>query len=338
MPSTVSGKSLFNNHFSHVYFEEAALRYPAAQRILAKFPHAECIPVGHYKNIFNRPNQDFQLQKHSMKLILAVKKDHFLYEGSDFSQRMGHKHFYYNSLILNCVYNCSYCYLQGMYPSANVVVFVNGDDFFDAVSKKLQSHPVYLAISYDTDLLAFENIVPYSAAWIDFARDKEELTVEIRTKSGNYKAIQRMKPAENVVLAWTLSPGAIASTQENGAPSFLRRLEAVRQATEDGWKVRLCFDPILLSPGWQASYEKCIRETFSRIQPAKIYDVSAGVFRMNAEYLRKMKKQRNDSDLLHYPFEVNGHSVSYGEQERREALAFVSGLLSEYLPEQKIFM
>ena len=35
--------------------------------------------------------------------------------------------------MFNCIYDCDYCYLQGMYPSANIVVFVNHEDFFDAV-------------------------------------------------------------------------------------------------------------------------------------------------------------------------------------------------------------
>jgi len=38
---------------------------------------------------------------------------------------------------LNCVYDCEYCYLQGMYPSANIVVFVNFEDFTNAADEKL---------------------------------------------------------------------------------------------------------------------------------------------------------------------------------------------------------
>ena len=58
--------------------------------------------------------------------------------------------------MMNCVFDCEYCYLKGMYPSGNVVLFVNLDDIFDEVYKLLQKHPVYLCVSYDTDLLAVE--------------------------------------------------------------------------------------------------------------------------------------------------------------------------------------
>ena len=49
--------------------------------------------------------------------------------------------FDYTSCMMNCVFDCEYCYLKGMYPSGNVVLFVNLDDIFDEVYKLLQKHP-----------------------------------------------------------------------------------------------------------------------------------------------------------------------------------------------------
>jgi spore photoproduct lyase len=338
MSSNRSGKFLFTKHFSHIYVEEEALSFPMTEAIFKKFPMAERIPLKNYKTIFNRPNQNFPSQKRSMQLILAVKKDNFLYEGSDFSQNMGHMNFYYTTLILNCVYNCDYCYLQGMYPSANVVVFVNGQDFFQAALDKLKKEKVYLAISYDTDLLAFENVVPYCKDWIAFAREHESLTVEIRTKSANWRPLQTVAPVNNVILAWTLSPKAIADRYELGAAPLNQRLEAVSHALKKGWNVRLCFDPLILGDGWRTAWADLIRETSRTLPIAKVHDVSAGVFRMNADYLRRIRKQRTDSPLVHYPFEFKNGAASYSALETNEAGEFVLNLLSEYLPKDKIFI
>lgn len=30
--------------------------------------------------------------------------------------------------MMNCIFDCEYCYLKGMYPSGNLVVFVNLED------------------------------------------------------------------------------------------------------------------------------------------------------------------------------------------------------------------
>ena len=57
-----------------------------------------------------------------------------------------------------------------MYPSANIVVYVNLDDFFEAVQQKLKTEkPLYLCISYETDILALENFLEYTKEWIYFA-------------------------------------------------------------------------------------------------------------------------------------------------------------------------
>ena len=338
MHSTAFDESLVHKHFSHIYIEKGAENYPDTRLLLDKYPHAVHIVINDYKDVFNRPNQRFQFQKQSMKLILAVKKDRFFYEASDQVQNFDHRHRYYNSLILNCIYNCDYCYLQGMYPSANVVVFVNSSDFFESTKKQLSLHPMYLCISYDTDLLAFEHVVPFCSRWISFASEEHDLTIELRTKSVNYKSIAHLKPASNVILAWTISPQEIIDAYEKGTPSLKSRLGAVESALKDGWPVRLCFDPVIRTEGWEEIYSACVKETFSRIPAEGVSDVSLGVFRMNSEYLQRIQKQRTDSDLLYYPFETNGKTISYPASERERMIGFMTDTLQAYIPKEKIFL
>ena len=38
---------------------------------------------------------------------------------------IGFKENYYFSHMLNCIYDCKYCFLQGMFNSANFVIFTN---------------------------------------------------------------------------------------------------------------------------------------------------------------------------------------------------------------------
>ena len=231
--------------FSHIYIEERALSYPFTDKIIQRFPNAKRVIIGHYKNVFNRPRQDFVLQKQAPKLILAVKEEPFLYEGPEVCEDFGYDNFYYASTLLNCLYNCDYCYLQGLYPSANIVAFVNIGDFFAAVEKQLAQRELYLCVSYDTDLLAFEGLLPYTASWIEFARKHQNLLVEIRTKSANFNKIKQLEPVHQAILAWSMSPAPIAERYEKLAPGLESRLKAAAQAIEYGWKVRLSLEPVL---------------------------------------------------------------------------------------------
>ena len=178
----------FQPNFSHIYVERGALDYPLSQIALKKFSKSKVIEVDHYKDIFNRTGQDFQVQKKSMKLILAKKTEPFLYPASEMVQEFGTPNVYYNTPILNCLYNCDYCFLQGMYSSGNMVVFVNESDFMDAIKIKMASlnltlDPMVVSISYNTDIMAMENIIPMASRWIDFVKTQKKLLIEIRTKS-----------------------------------------------------------------------------------------------------------------------------------------------------------
>ena len=325
--------------FSHIYVEDGARDYPDTSLILAKYPSSEIIPIQRYQEVFNRPRQNWEKQKQSRKLILAVRKDNFLYEGSSFAPNFNHQNFYYNSLILNCIYDCDYCFLQGMYPSANIVIFVNGDSYFEATTEQLKkTTPLYLCISYDTDLLAFSGIIPYPKRWIHFAREHQDLTIELRTKSSSYKFISDIQPSSNVILAWTLSPVEIADAYEKRTPSLKSRMETVKRALDDGWQVRLCFDPLLLVPQWQEIYDRFVDQVFKELAADKVREVSIGVFRMNSGYLKNIQNSRSDSPILFHPFEKKENTVTYSEAEQQELKDFVLKKVENHVSKERIFL
>lgn len=331
-------KSLFNSAFSHIYIEKQALDYPNTKKILEHFSDTEIILINHYKDIFSRSRQNYSLQKKSPNLILAVKKDNLIYEGAKVCEDFGNNNFYYTSTMMNCIYDCEYCYLQGMYTSANIVVFVNIEDIFNEVLKLLNKHSVYLCISYDTDILAFENIIGYGRKWIDFAKEHDNLKLELRTKSANFKAIEDIAAQDNIILAWTLSPDKVIKNYENKTPSLKDRLSSIKQAINKGWKVRLCFDPMLYIKDWKESYSDLIETTFKELPKEKIYDVSIGTFRVSKDYLKKMRKQRFDSVILNYPFVTVDGVCSYDSKLTESMLDYIYQLIKKYVPEEKIYV
>ena len=253
----------YHRHFSRIYVEKDILQYLDSNELLQYLKFDTIIPIDNYKDIFSRPNQSFNLQKKSKCLILANKTSDYIYDASKYAQHSGFKNFFYNTLSLNCLYDCSYCYLQGMFSSSYIVAFINISDYFDStkVAIKQRKHtdqPLFLSLSYDTDLLAFENIIPYCRHWIDFACNNQDLIAEIRTKSSNFRSIADIQPNDRILLAWTLSPELIASRYENDAPAPNARLAAVQQAISNGWSIRLCFDPVIAVPNWRKIYQEYI--------------------------------------------------------------------------------
>jgi spore photoproduct lyase len=225
-----------------------------------------------------------------------------------------------------------------MYPSANLVVFVNLEDIFSQVKILLKKHPVYLCVSYDTDLMALEHVLGYVKEWFHFALEHPDLTIEIRTKSVNMKIFDELKPLDNVILAWTLSPQGITEKIEHHTPTLKQRLECIHKAVQIGFQVRLCFDPMLYCPDWKREYQGMIDTVFDQIPADRIKDVSTGVFRVSQDYMKQMRKQAPYSSIIQFPFENDVGVYHYSKELSKNMVTFIVQLLSRTIPKDNIFI
>ena len=332
----------FPKMFSHIYIEDQVWDLPFTRQIIEQFPDSKLIRIHHYKDVFCRTKQDVTVQQRSKKLILAAKQNHLLYQGAQVCQSFGHSNFYYTSCMMNCLYHCEYCYLQGMYPSADVVIFVNLEDIFEEVEKMLQQHDLYLCVSYDTDLAAFEHLTGYTKRWIEFVKQCEKnyenpFTIEIRTKSAHTKLWTQMEPSSHVILAYTLSPEQIIASYEHGTPSLAERIKSIQYAMDAGFQVRLCFDPILYDREWRQQYRKMMDLIYQEIDTSRILDVSVGTFRVSQDYLKEMRKNAPDSCILQFPYE-NDHKVyHYQKSLADEMVDTLTDFLLERFDKSQIF-
>lgn len=332
----------YNPFFSHIYVERAVRTHPRTKRILQRFPTAKIILIDHYKDVFCRKGQSYILQQRSQNLILGAKQGQLLYRGAPVCQDFGNHNFYYTSCVMNCVYDCEYCYLKGMYPSGNIVVFVNLEDIFDAVRARLKEQSLYLCVSYDTDLMAMEQITGYTGEWISFAQAQTDmpnrLTIEIRTKSADRRFWQTHVPLPGIIYAVTLSPQAVIDACEHRTPSLRQRLASVRDAIARGFTVRLCFDPMLYCKDWELQYADLLRQVSAEIDLNRISDVSVGTFRVSQDYLKKMRKNRPDSAVVQFPYQNDNGIYHYTPALTAQMEGFLLDALKQKIPEEKIFL
>ena len=331
--------------FSHIYIEEALLGGEEAEAILWKFPKAKCIPIRHYKDLFNRRKQNRALQEKSRKLILAKKEGQRIYPGAPVCQSFSESAFYYASLLMNCPFHCEYCYLQGMYPSANLVLFLNLEDYFSDCQRLIKEKgSLYLCISYDTDLLALEELYPFVERFARFLEEEPDLRIEVRTKAGGeslFRRLLKMHLSEDakkrLIFAFTLSPEKIVSEAEHGTAGLKGRLKAIKMAMEEGFTLRLCFDPMLYHADWESLYTELLETVFREIPMEKLYDVSVGSFRISESYLKAMTKACGASPYTSFPYENTDGYYHYPKELLLKMEGFLEQRLLEKLPKEKIF-
>ena len=335
----------YQEHFQHIYVEEAILQSPDVERVLRKFPKAKVIPIKHYKDVFNRKKQGRLAQSRSRKLILAKKEGQRLYDGAVVCQDFSESHFCYTSLLMNCPFHCAYCYLQGMYPSSNLVMFLNLEDYFSDCRKWIaEKGSLYLCISYDTDLLAMEGIYPYVEEFARFLNQENALRIEVRTKAGGeglWRKMQKLplstEGRKRMNFAFTLSPEEIIEEAEEGSARLSSRIFAIQKALEEGYLVRLCFDPMIYHPRWKELYSDLLQEVFEKIPMEQIHDCSVGSFRISESYLKAMGKALPNSPHTQFPYENTGGYYHYPKELMEEMEGFLYSRLQEKLPKEKIF-
>ena len=327
----------FNAPFSHIYVERGIQNHKRTKKILRKFPEAKLVMIDHYKDVFCRRGQIYGKQHQAPALILASKQGNLIYEGAAVCQSFGNEYFYYTSCIMNCIYDCEYCYLKGMYPSGNLVVFINIEDYFVELEQILQKHSAYVCVSYDTDLLALESLTGFVESWVSFAAKQDNLRLEIRTKCGRMDLWDRLSPLDNVYYAFTLSPQPVIEQYEHGTASASQRIFSAKKAMEQGFPVRLCFDPMIYCKDWKKQYGELLEQVVTNLDMDKLTDVSIGSFRISQDYFKKMRKANPNSAIVWFPYDVKDGVYQYPQPLMDEMEQFLLEKIKEYIPEEKIF-
>lgn len=327
----------FNLPLSHIYVEKDIKDNPLTEFILNKYHKANVIEINHYKDVFSRQRQNIVNQRKSQALILARKEGELVYKGSPMCQDFDNENFYYTSCTMNCIFDCEYCYLKGMYPTSNIVVFVNIEDIFEEVSKLCKDRKIYLCVSYDTDLIALDNLTNYIGKWVEFVSGEPNLTIEIRTKSHRKDIYDKLIPNSRVIFAYTMSPEEVINEYEHKTASLKDRIDAADYAISKGFTVRLCFDPMIYCKDFKTQYENMVNMVFNRISCQKIRDISVGSFRISSDYLKVMRHKMPDSAICQFPFETVDGICTFPSKIKMQMEEHLIGCLTKYIDESKIF-
>ena len=216
-------------------------------------------------------------------------------------------------------------------------MFTDLTDTFRKLDEILLAHPAYVSISYDTDLAALEPLAGYLAEWCGFLSSRPELSVEVRTKCASLSVLRSLPVLPNMIFAFTLSPEEVISKYEHGTPGLAARIQAAAEALSEGRPVRLCFDPVLKIPDFEAVYRKMYRTVFAALPADKLLDCSLGVFRIGRDYLKNMRDLR-ESAVTCYPYTLADGVYRYDRKTEERLLTVSREQLLRFLPEEKLFI
>lgn len=322
---------------SCIYIETGVRDHPRTRAILARRPRLPVVEIEHYGEVFNPRAQDFRLQKKNPALIVARKHDRHVLEAPQGYGLEGEHHYYF-SHMLNCLYDCRYCFLQGMFQSAHQLLFVNYEDFGAAIETTARAHapaPVWFYSGYDCDSLANEPLTRFTDYFIPLIEPLNNAWLELRTKSTQIRGLLKREPLARTVIAFSFSDPVSHARLEHGVPSIERRVEAVRRLVEHGWPVGLRFDPVIYHRDYQAAFRELVEQIFGVVDSTALHSVSLGGFRLTRDHFRRVSRLYPEEPLFAQELELDDGIVSYPRAREREMIDYCEAELLQHIPRDR---
>jgi len=319
--------------FSALYIEKQCRNLPRVQDILKKcadIPHISC---DRYGEVFNPKAQDFRVQKKQPGLILAKKHQNFVLPAPP-GYGFGNKNSYYFSHLLNCPYDCRYCFLQGMYRSAHYVLFVNYEDFEKEIVETIEGcggSSSYFYAGYDSDSLALEQYSGFVSYFLHLFKAFPQAYLELRTKSAQIRSLLKHEALSNVVIALSFSPEKVSKGLEHRVPAFSKRIAAAKKLQQAGWPIALRFEPLIFFKDYASEYQRLFEAIFRELDADKLHSVSMGLFRMPKTYFQNIVKHYPDEILFASHYETRQGVTSYPEALEVEILKNCENTLFNYI-------
>lgn len=338
--------------FSAIYIEEEVRDNPLVTQLCDRFAYLPQISCERYGEVFNRKGQNFRLQKKKPALILARKHGSLVLPapagyGYDASPS------YYFSHMLNCVYDCRYCFLQGMYESANYVLFVNYEDFAREIDQTVHQHggKAVFYSGYDCDSLALDPVSGFADYFLPRFRDWPDAQIEIRSKSTQIRSLLAQQAMANCVVAMSFTSTQDSQRWEHKVPSVSKRIEALEKLQERGWPIALRFEPLIRQQSSLADYSKLFEQVFNRLNSDRIHSVSTGLFRMPKPFYKRIEKLYPDEPLFLRPSQNTAGMISLiepreagdaassqeGPEAERDFVAALESELLQYVEASKLY-
>lgn len=319
---------------SRVYIESAVREHPRAQALLRRLRRYPVVEIEHFGEVFNPRAQNFRLQKKNPALIIARKNKGQVLAAPE-GYGLGGDYNYYFSHMLNCIYDCRYCFLQGMYRSAHQVLFVNYEDFGQQIRHTAAAHagePVWFYSGYDCDSLANEPMTRFCDYFVPLIAAVDNAWMELRTKSTQVRRLLRMQPVARVVTAFSFSDALSHRQLEHGVPAIARRIDAMRRLLDAGWPVGLRFDPVVYHRDYQSAFSDLLQQVFGSIDGGRLHSVSLGSFRLTRDHFRRVSRLYPDEPLFAQNLQLNDGIISYPLEDERRMIEYCEAQLMKYIP------
>ncbi len=281
---------------SKIFISEDIKNYKKGRDILDKITNYTLIgSEEEFVNMIKSKKLTYTEEKQYM--FFGVKKGKFLKEYHLDEKFRGIKEEYYLSYENNCPFNCLYCYLREYYGHGAFVFYVNIEDMFSELDEFKKKNAM-ISCGIVNDSLVLDSITGITKDLIDYFKKREDLILEIRSKSKNIANLIETGGSENIITSFTFSPQDVISKYELGTASLEERVDAAVKLQQAGFKIGLRIDPMINVENCNEKYSEMIDLIFAKLDRSKIANIGIGSMRYR-KGLKQLVTKEVKTDLFY---------------------------------------
>lgn len=323
----------------NIYYEKEILDYTLGEELMKKYENIPKHEIENHNNIEemrSKSNKEFMNMKRN--LIIGVRKTHKFvpnHKTSDFLVP-------YTSS--GCTAACMYCYLVCNYNKcAYLRLFVNREKMLEKIIKTAEKADKELTfeIGSNSDLI-LENTITNNLVWtIENFKDSKKGELTLPTKFSMVEPILGLDHQGKITIRMSVNPKEIINRVELGTSSLEKRIQAINQLNEAGYKTGILIAPVIMIEDWKQKYHELIKELEAKLTPKSKSKVFFEVIFMTYSFVHdKINTEAFPNALKIYEKEkMQGRGKGkymYKQELREDGKRFFEAELAKYFSSNKI--
>jgi spore photoproduct lyase len=286
----------------NVYYTKEVTNSFLYNRIKTLYPNATFTEIESLKSFLKE--QKFSVAKYNnrRKNLFLVNEKYDFFKPCPCTKNVKCCNYSILNIGYGCLYECSYCFLQGYQNVAGIILPCNLPNFLSRDKIKPADNKMFflprVGSGEFTDSLIFDDVTLFSNDIVKFFKENTDISFEFKTKSTNIDNLLKLGGSKNIVVSWSVNAEQMIKENEHCTPGLQERLTAAQKCVKAGYSVGFHFDPVILYEDWKQGYKKTIENIFDFIDGKYIKWISIGSLRMVASLKKVIETRFPDNRIL----------------------------------------
>ena len=286
----------------NVYYTKDVINSSLYQRVKSLYSNANFTEIKSLKDFLKTNGFSIQKYNNRKENLFLINEKYDFFKPCPCTKNVRCCNYSILNIGYGCLYECSYCFLQGYQNVAGIILPCNLKDFLSRDKIKPIDNKMFflprVGSGEFTDSLIFDDVTLFSNDITDFFKKNKDISFEFKTKSTNINNLLKLGGSTNIVVSWSVNAEQMIKENEHCTPNLQSRLQAAQECIKAGYSVAFHFDPIILYDNWKQGYKQTIDAIFDFIDGKYIKWISVGTLRMVSTLKKVIENRFADNTIL----------------------------------------